>query len=76
MPKQLLNKFSSQANPEVLSSLKELAQLEGRKMHAILDEALRDYLLKKGVLTPSHGVMNHFSQSLQEFDELYRKLAN
>jgi hypothetical protein len=75
MPNQQLSKFSSQANPEILNSLKELAQLEGRKMHAILDEALRDYLVKKGMMKPSQSVMNHFAQSLHEFDELYKKLA-
>lgn len=47
-----LNKFSSQANPEVLETLREIADSEGRKLHAVLDEAFRDYLIKKGALLP------------------------
>jgi len=42
MPNQQLSKFSSQASPEILNAMKELAQREGRKMHSILDEALSD----------------------------------
>lgn len=75
MPTQQLSKFSSQANPEILNAIKELAHREGRKMHSILDEALSDYLVKKGVLKPRANVMDHFAQSLKEFDALYQKLA-
>ena len=48
-----LSKFSSQANPEVLNTLREIAEAEGRKFHAVLDEAFRDYLSKKGAIAPS-----------------------
>jgi hypothetical protein len=75
MPTQQLSKFSSQASPEILNAMKELAQREGRKMHSILDEALSDYLVKKGVLKPRNNAMNHFAKSLSEFDALYQKLA-
>jgi hypothetical protein len=75
MPNQQLSKFSSQASPEILNAMKELAQREGRKMHSILDEALSDYLVKKGVLKPKGNAMIHFAQSLNQFDALYQKLA-
>jgi hypothetical protein len=75
MPNQQLSKFSSQASPEILNAMKELAQREGRKMHSIWDEALSDYLVKKGVLKPKGNAMNHFAQSLNQFDALYQKLA-
>ena len=75
MPNRQLSKFSSQADPEVLLALKELAQREGRKMHAVLDEALSDYLVRKGSLQSKQDTMNHFAQSLKEFDQLYKKLA-
>ena len=75
MPNQQLSKFSSQASPEILNAMKELAQREGRKMHSILDEALSDYLVKKGVLKPKGNAMNNFTQSLNQFDALYQKLA-
>ena len=70
-----LSKFSSQANPEVLNTLREIAEAEGRKFHAVLDEAFRDYLSKKGAVAPSQKVMTHFAQSLHEFEELYQTLA-
>ena len=70
-----LSKFSSQANPEVLNILHEIAEAEGRKFHAVLDEAFRDYLSKKGAVAPSQKAMTHFAQSLHEFEELYQTLA-
>lgn len=70
-----LSKFSSQANPEILNTLRKIAELEGRKFHAVLDEAFRDYLDKKGALKPSQKVLSHFAHSLQEFEALYQELA-
>lgn len=70
-----LSKFSSQANPEVLNTMHEIARAEGRKFYALLDEAFRDYLLKKGAVAPSQKAMTHFAQSLHEFDMLYQALA-
>ena len=70
-----LSKFSSQANPEILNALHQIADAEGRKFHAVLDEAFRDYLSKKGIAINSRKVMSHFAQSLQEFEELYKELA-
>lgn len=70
-----LSKFSSQANPEVLSTLREIAELEGRKFHSVLDEAFRDYLAKKGSVKPNQKVISSFAQSLQEFETLYQELA-
>ena len=70
-----LSKFSSQANPEILNILHQIADDEGRKFHSVLDEAFRDYLNKKGVSFTNYKVMSQFAQSLQEFDELYKELA-
>ncbi len=70
-----LSKFSSQANSEVLNTLREIADLEGRKFHSVLDEAFRDYLLKKGAVAPSQNVMSHFAKSVHEFEALYQELA-
>ena len=70
-----LSKFSSQANTEVLNTLREIAESEGRKFHAVLDEAFRDYLSKKGTVATSQKVMTHFSLSLDEFEALYQALA-
>ena len=70
-----LSKFSSQANPEILLALHQIANIEGKKFHAVLDEAFRDFLSKKGVTTPNSQVMSSFARSLQEFEDLYKKLA-
>jgi hypothetical protein len=71
----LLSKFSSQANPEILNTLHQIADVEGKKFHAVLDEAFRDFLNKKGVSTPDRKVMTSFAQSLHEFEDLYKELA-
>jgi len=71
----LLSKFSSQANPEILNTLHQIADFEGKKFHAVLDEAFRDYLSKKGISTPNSQVMASFAQSLHEFEDLYKELA-
>ena len=34
-----LIRFSYQANPEILNALRQIADIEGRKLHAVLDEA-------------------------------------
>ena len=69
-----LIRFSSQANPEVLNAFRQIADIEGRKFHAVLDEALRDFLNKKAVSMSNRLVMASFTQSLNEFEDLYKEL--
>ena len=68
-------KFSSQAAPEVLAALRQLAEVQGRQFQAVLDEALRDYLDRQQKERPRRHVMHAFASSLAEFDSLYRELA-
>ncbi len=68
-------KFSSQAAPEVLAALRELAASQGRQFQAVLDDALRDYLDRHQRERPRRHVMASFASSLEEFDSLYRELA-
>jgi predicted transcriptional regulator len=68
-------KFSSQAAPEVLAALREIAQQQGRQFQAVLDDALRDYIDRKQSEHPRRHVMASFAASLDEFDSLYRELA-
>lgn len=42
---------------------------------AVLDETLRDYIERKEKGLPRLHVMDAFTQSLGEYDGLYRKLA-
>jgi hypothetical protein len=68
-------KFSSQASPDVLMALREIAEVQGRQFQAVLDEALRDYIDRQQKTRPRRHVMESFASSLDEFDHLYRELA-
>lgn len=68
-------KFSSQAAPDVLAALREIAETQGRQFQAILDEALRDYIDRQQKARPRQHVMTQFAESLTEYDALYRDLA-
>jgi predicted transcriptional regulator len=70
-----LRKFSSQAEPEVLAAMQELAAKEGRQFQAVLGDAMRDYVARKRQQTPRRNVLEAFQESLKERDELYRLLA-
>jgi predicted transcriptional regulator len=70
-----LRKFSSQADPEVLNELQELAAREGRQFQAVLGDAMRDYLANKRRQAPRRNVLEAFQESIEERDELYRSLA-
>ena len=69
-----LIRFSSQANPEILNALRQIADIEGRKFHVVLDEAFRDFLNKKAAPMSNRLVMASFTQSLNEFEDLYKEL--
>ncbi len=67
--------FSSQASVEVLAAMRQLADQQGRQFHALLDEALREYLDRQQNSNPRRHVLQAFASSLDEFDDLYRELA-
>ena len=71
----VLEKFSSQAAPEVLAALRQIAEVQGRQFQAVLDEALRDYIERQQKERPRRHAMVSFASSLEEFDSLYRELA-
>jgi hypothetical protein len=70
-----LRKFSSQADPEVLEGLQEIAAREGRQFQAVLGDAMREYLAQKRRQAPRRNVLEAFQESLKERDDLYRSLA-
>jgi predicted transcriptional regulator len=70
-----LRKYSSQAEPEVLDALQTIAEREGRKLQAIIGEAMREYLARRQQQAPRRNVLEAFQDSVKERDELYRKLA-
>ena len=71
----LREKFSSQASPEVLAAVRQIAESQGRQFQAVLDEAMRDYIDRQQRERPRRHVMATFASSLEEFDSLYRELA-
>jgi len=68
-------KFSSQASPDVLAALRQLAASQGWQFQAVLDDAMRDYLERQQRQQPRQHVMSAFASSLDEFDALYKDLA-
>jgi len=70
-----LRKFSSQAEPEVLEGLQEIASREGRQFQAVLGEAMREYLARRRQQAPRRNVLEAFDASVRERDALYRSLA-
>jgi len=67
--------FSSQAAPDVLLALRQIADAQGRQFQVVLDEALRDYIERQQGAVSSKHVTTAFASSLEEFDTLYRDLA-
>ncbi len=75
MSNPVREKFSSQAAPEVLAALRQLAESQGREFQAVVDEALRDYLDRQQKERPRRHVLESFASSVEEFESLYRELA-
>jgi hypothetical protein len=68
-------KFATQADPHLLSELRTMARSEGRLLQTLIDEALREYVGRKQGLTPRVHVHGAFDESLAQYDDLYRRLA-
>ena len=68
-------KFSSQADEKILADVRALAQSQGRQFQSILEEALIEYLERHQTERPRAHVMEAFGLSMDEFDDLYQKLA-
>lgn len=74
MTTHVREKFSSQAAPEVLTAIRQIAERQGRQFQTVLDEALRDYIDRQQQQHVRRHVMTAFAASLDEFDDLYREL--
>lgn len=68
-------KFATQANPEVLAALRQIAGQEGRQLQALVDEALRDYIEQKRGKAPRLRVVRALHASMAQHDKLYQELA-
>ena len=68
-------KFSSQAKPELLAKMREVARIEGRHFQAVLEDAMQGYLDSKAQQNVRPEVMAHFHASLERNRRLYELLA-
>ena len=75
MAAQTREKFATQVNSEILSTVRRLAQSEGRQLQALVDEALADLIEKRKQGRPRANVMAVYQASHEKFGTLYKKLA-
>ena len=68
-------KFATQVDTEILSTVRALAQSEGRQIQALVDEALADLIDKRRQARPRAHVMAAYQASHEGFGALYEKLA-
>ena len=70
-----LQKFSSQARPELFKEVRALAADEGRQFQAVLDEALTEWVARKKGEAPRPEVIGHLKASIARHRKLYAELA-
>ena len=68
-------KFSSQAKPELLASLREIARNDGRHFQAVLEDAMASYIEARAQHQVRPEVMAHYRASLERNRLLYKLLA-
>lgn len=68
-------KFSSQADPEILAAARALAEKQGRQFQSLIEDALEQYLERNQNVRPRAHIMEALGLSMSEFDDLYQKLA-
>ena len=68
-------KFSSQAKPELLAKMREVARIEGRHFQAVLEDAMQGYLDSKAQPKVRPEVMAHYRASVEKNRRLYELLA-
>jgi len=68
-------KFSSQADPELLAAIREAARKEGRQLQAVLEDAMRIYLESKTQAQVRPEFMAHVRASMERNRRLYELLA-
>ena len=70
-----LKDFTSQADEKLLKELRNIAKDEGKKLYALINEALGDLVEKRKHAAPRKQVLAEFEASLGDYGSLYEKLA-
>lgn len=68
-------KFSTQATPELLAGMREVARTEGRQFQAVMEDAMRTYLESKTQEKVRPEVMAHYCASVEKNRLLAELLA-
>ena len=68
-------KFSSQASPELLAKMREIARTDGRHFQAVLEDAMSDYLDNRTQQKVRPEVMAHYQSSVEKNRRLAELLA-
>jgi hypothetical protein len=72
---QTREEFANQVNSEILAAVRALADIEGRQLQALVDEAFGDLLEKRKNATPRAHVMGACLTSHEKYGPLCKKLA-
>ena len=59
-------KFASQADPELLERLREIARAEGRHFQAVLEDAMREFLERREAGAPRARVLARLRESIEK----------
>ncbi len=59
-------KFSSQADPELLAAMRQIARTDGRQFQAVLEDAMSHYIESRANQRVRPEVMAHFQASLEK----------
>ena len=68
-------KFSSQARPELLSRMREIARSDGRHFQAVLEDAMSSYIESRERPNVRPEVMAHYRASVERNRRLMELLA-
>lgn len=75
MASQTREKFATQVDSQILSTVRDIAKSEGRQLQTLVDEALADLIEKRKHGKPRANVMAVYQASHGKFAPLYKKLA-
>ena len=68
-------KFSSQAAPELLSKMREIARSDGRHFQTVLEDAMSGYIESRARQEVRPEVMAHYRASVEKNRRLAELLA-
>ena len=68
-------KFSSQADPDLLAAMRQLARNDGRHFQAVLEDAMSHYIESRAQQKVRPEVMAHYRASVERHRLLYELLA-